>query len=92
MATTGNLCGLNMAPSSVRDVIIKDDDLVAATHGRGFWILDNITPLRQLDQKVTSARLLFKPQTAIRVRWDMNTGTRVPPDFPAGQESRPTAQ
>jgi photosystem II stability/assembly factor-like uncharacterized protein len=76
---------LNMAPSSVRDVIIKDDDLVAATHGRGFWILDNITPLRQLDQKVTSAAaFLFKPQTAIRVRWDMNTDTPLPPDFPAG--------
>jgi photosystem II stability/assembly factor-like uncharacterized protein len=77
---------LNMAASSVRDVIIKGDDLVAATHGRGFWILDNITPLRQFDQKVTSAdAFLFKPQTAIRVRWDMNTDTPLPPDFPAGE-------
>ncbi|HEY2170095.1 MAG TPA: glycoside hydrolase [Candidatus Angelobacter sp.] len=77
---------LNMAASSVRDVIIKDDDLVAATHGRGFWILDNITPLRQLDQKVTSAdAFLFKPQTAVRVRWNMNTDTPLPPDFPAGE-------
>jgi photosystem II stability/assembly factor-like uncharacterized protein len=77
---------LNMAASSVRDVIIKDDDLVAATHGRGFWILDNITPLRQLDQKVTSGdAFLFKPQTAIRVRWNMNTDTPLPPDFPAGE-------
>ena len=40
---------LNMAVSSVRDLIVKDDDLVAATHGRGFWILDDITPLRQID-------------------------------------------
>jgi len=77
---------LNMAASSVRDVIIKDDDLVAATHGRGFWILDNITPLRQFDQKVTAAdAFLFKPQTAIRVRWNMNTDTPLPPDFPAGE-------
>jgi hypothetical protein len=77
---------LNMAPSSVRDVIIKNDDLVAATHGRGFWILDDITPLRQLGQKVTSsAAFLFKPQTAIRVRWDMNPDTPLPPDFPAGE-------
>ncbi len=77
---------INMAASSVRDVIIKNDDLVAATHGRGFWILDNITPLRQLDQKVTSAdAFLFKPQTAIRVRWDMNPDTPLPPDFPAGE-------
>ena len=77
---------LNMAASSVRDVIIKDDDLVAATHGRGFWILDDITPLRQLEQKVTSQEaFLFKPQTAIRVRWDMNPDTPLPPDFPAGE-------
>ena len=40
---------LNMPVSSVRDIIVKDDDLVAATHGRGFWILDDITPLRQID-------------------------------------------
>src|SRR5216110_3049456 len=40
---------LNLPASSVRDLIVKGDDLLAATHGRGFWILDNITPLRQLD-------------------------------------------
>jgi photosystem II stability/assembly factor-like uncharacterized protein len=77
---------LNMPASSVRDIIIKGDDLVAATHGRGFWILDDITPLRQFDAKVTSAgAFLFKPQTATRVRWDMNTDTPLPPDFPAGE-------
>ena len=41
---------LNMAPSSVRDLIVKDDDLVVGTHGRGIWILDDITPLRQLSE------------------------------------------
>jgi photosystem II stability/assembly factor-like uncharacterized protein len=77
---------LNMAPSSVRDLAIKNDDLVAATHGRGFWILDNITPLRQLDQKAIAAEaLLFRPQAAMRVRWNMNTDTPLPPDFPAGE-------
>lgn len=77
---------LNMPASSVRDIIIKNDDLAAATHGRGFWILDDITPLRQLDQKVVSSEaFLFKPQTAIRVRWDMNTDTPLPPDFPAAE-------
>lgn len=76
---------LNMPASSVRDVIIKNDDLVAATHGRGFWILDDITPLRQVEDKIVSAEAhLFKPQTAIRIRWDMNTDTPLPPDFPAG--------
>jgi photosystem II stability/assembly factor-like uncharacterized protein len=77
---------LNMAPSSVRDIIIKGDDLAAGTHGRGFWILDDITPLRQIDAKVTSAEaFLFKPQTAVRVRWNMNSDTPLPPDFPAGE-------
>jgi len=63
---------LNMAASSVRDLIVKDDDLVAATHGRGFWILDDITPLRQID--VTSADkdvILFGPTTAWRVICDL---------------------
>ena len=77
---------LNMPASSVRDLIIKDDDLVAATHGRGFWILDDITPLRQLTPAVANAAsLLFRPQTAVRVRWNMNPDTPVPPDEPAGQ-------
>ncbi len=77
---------LNMPASSMRDLIVKDDDLAVATHGRGFWILDDITPLRQLDAKVAAAEaFLFKPQTAIRVRWDMNTDTPVPPDESNGQ-------
>jgi photosystem II stability/assembly factor-like uncharacterized protein len=78
---------LDMAASSVRDLIIKGDDLCAATHGRGFWILDDITPLRQLDAKITGA-FLFRPQTAIRVRWNMNTDTPLPPDEP-GSENPP---
>jgi hypothetical protein len=77
---------LNMPATSVRDVIIKNDDLAVGTHGRGFWILDDITPLRQVDEKIISGEaFLFKPQTAVRVRWDMNTDTPLPPDFPAGQ-------
>ena len=77
---------LNMAPSSVRDIIVKDDDLVAATHGRGFWILDDITPLRQLDAAAAAAgAVLFKPQTATRVRFNMNTDTPLPPDEPGGE-------
>ena len=77
---------LNMPATSVRDVIVKGDDLAVGTHGRGFWILDDITPLRQLDDKVVAAAaFLFKPQTAVRVRWNMNTDTPLPPDFPAGQ-------
>lgn len=75
---------LNMPASSVRDIIVKDDDLVAATHGRGFWILDDITPLRQVNESALGGDHLFKPGDAVRVRWDMNTDTPLPPDFPAG--------
>ncbi|HMA54717.1 MAG TPA: glycoside hydrolase, partial [Acidobacteriota bacterium] len=79
---------MNMAPSSVRDIIVKDDDLIAATHGRGFWILDDITPLRQLDATTAggaAGAVLFKPQTATRVRFNMNTDTPLPPDEPGGE-------
>jgi hypothetical protein len=73
-----------MPASSVRDVIIKNDDLVAATHGRGFWILDDITPLRQLQSKVLAGdAFLFRPQDSYRVRWNMNSDTPLPPDEPA---------
>jgi len=77
---------LNMPASSIRDLIIKDDDLVAATHGRGFWILDDITPLRQLSGETANApAFLFRPETATRVRWDMNTDTPLPPDEATAQ-------
>jgi hypothetical protein len=65
-----------MAASSVRDLIVKDDDLAAATHGRGFWILDDITPLREVTSATEQAGVvLFKPQDAVRVRWNMNPDT-----------------
>ena len=77
---------LNMGASSIRDLIIKGDDLCVATHGRGFWILDNITPLRQLQASITSApAVLFRPQTALRVRWNTNSDTPLPPDVAAGE-------
>jgi photosystem II stability/assembly factor-like uncharacterized protein len=77
---------LNMPATSIRDLLIKDDDLIAATHGRGFWILDDLTPLRQITPSMRdSATFLFQPETAIRVRWNMNTDTPLPPDTPAGQ-------
>ncbi|HEX8897452.1 MAG TPA: hypothetical protein VF751_02045, partial [Chthoniobacterales bacterium] len=75
---------LNMPATSVRDLIVKDDDLAVATHGRGFWILDNITALRQ-PEIGEQAPILFKPQTALRVRWDLNTDTPLPPGEPAGE-------
>jgi photosystem II stability/assembly factor-like uncharacterized protein len=75
---------LNLPATSVRDLIVKDDDLVVATHGRGFWILDNITPLRQLNND-QHENMLFKPQTALRVRANLNTDTPLPPDELAGE-------
>jgi len=75
---------LNMPATSVRDLIVKDDDIAVATHGRGFWILDNITPLRQFDAS-NQETVLFKPQPAMRVRWNLNTDTPLPPDEPVGE-------
>jgi len=76
---------LNMPATSIRDLVIKDDDLVIGTHGRSFWILDNITPLRQINLNKTKETVLFKPQKAMRVRWNMNTDTPLPPEEPAGE-------
>src|SRR4029079_6429058 len=76
---------LNMPATSIRDLVIKDDDLVAATHGRSFWILDDITPLRQAQAATfAEAAHLFQPQAAWRFQWDKNTDTPLPPDAPAG--------
>ncbi|SFD83407.1 WD40/YVTN/BNR-like repeat-containing protein [Spirosoma endophyticum] len=77
---------LNMPATSIRDLVIKDDDLVIGTHGRSFWILDDISPLRQLTTDLTkNATILYKPQRAYRVRWNMNTDTPLPQEEPAGQ-------
>jgi photosystem II stability/assembly factor-like uncharacterized protein len=77
---------LNMPTTSVRDLVVHGDDLVAATYGRAFWILDDLTPLRQIDTKLTSAAaFLFHPEKALRVRRDLNQDTPLPPEMPAGQ-------
>ena len=77
---------LNMPATSIRDLVVHGDDLVVGTHGRSFWILDDVTPLRQLDAKTaSSAPLLFAPQTAIRMRRSRNTDTPLPPEEPVGQ-------
>ena len=87
---------LNMPATSIRDLVIKDDDLVIGTHGRSFWILDNITPLRQLagqlqadkmrdSESMLGKNIFYKPQTAYRVRWNTYTDTPVPQEEPAGE-------
>ncbi|HXN83048.1 MAG TPA: hypothetical protein VN883_11255 [Myxococcales bacterium] len=76
---------LNLPASSVRDLVVKEGDLVAATHGRGFWILDDIAPLRQAFADVLGSPVhLFAPRRATRVRWNTNTDTPLPPDEPTG--------
>ena len=75
-----------MPPISIRDLVIHENDLVAGTHGRGFWILDDISPLRQISAQSTAADAhLFRPSTALRVRWNNGTDTPLPPEEPAGQ-------
>ena len=77
---------LNLPVASIRDLVVKNDDLVVATHGRSFWILDDITPLRQIDAAVAGADVyLFKPAVAIRVRASENRDTPLPPETAAGE-------
>jgi photosystem II stability/assembly factor-like uncharacterized protein len=80
---------LNMPATSIRDLVTHGDDLVIGTHGRGFWILDDVTPLRQLDAKWAAGALgppfLYAPQSAVRFRRNRNTDTPLPPEEPVGQ-------
>ena len=77
---------LNLPHSSMRDLWIHEDDLIVATHGRGFWVLDDITPLRQMTGTVEKAgAFLFKPGAAYRVMRDTNTDTPIPPDEPSAK-------
>lgn len=77
---------LNMPATSIRDLVIKDDDIVVGTHGRSFWILDNIMPIRHLArQKNTGNVLLYPASATYRVRWNLNTDTPIPQEEAAGQ-------
>ena len=92
---------LDMPAISVRDLEVKDDasclcsDLVAGTHGRGYWILDDVTPLRQAaairEAEQNGTAYLVKPATAVRVRFGMNDPTPWPPELPAGENPPPGA-
>jgi len=77
---------LNLPATSMRDLTVHGDDLVVGTHGRSFWILDDVTPLRQLNASALSIPVyLFNPQIAYRMQRDQNTDTPLPPEVPAGQ-------
>ena len=77
---------LNMPTTSVRDLVVHGADIVVATHGRSFWILDDISPLRQWSERAAQASVhLFRPALAYRMRWNNNTDTPLPPETPAGK-------
>jgi photosystem II stability/assembly factor-like uncharacterized protein len=74
---------LNLPAASVRDLTIHGEDLIVATHGRSFWILDNITPLRQaFDSEKDKAFWLYHPAPAYRIDNDSFAGTPLPPEEP----------
>ena len=76
----------NLPATSIRDLVVHDDDLVVATHGRSFWILDDVAPLRELTRDLAAAPVhLFRPQTALRWRTSLNTDTPLPPEEPMGE-------
>ena len=76
---------LNMPVVAIHDLAVEQNDLVAATYGRSFWILDDVTPLRQAEARMAaSGAHLFAPRTAVRVRRDENQDTPLPPEVPAG--------
>jgi photosystem II stability/assembly factor-like uncharacterized protein len=72
---------LNLPAVSMRDLAIHGDDLIVATHGRGFWVLDDISALRQLTREVTSEDAhLFRPAEAIRMHAGADNGSPMPKD------------
>ena len=78
---------LNLPVTPIYDLTIKENDLVVATHGRAFWILDDISPLRSLNGKIVSKDVfLFQPAVTYRVRDDFNV-----PNTPMGQNPPPGA-
>lgn len=75
---------LNLPTTDMRDLAVHGDDLVVATYGRALWVLDDISPLRQASAEVAkSAAFLLRPGTAVRVRWDNDQETPLPPEVPA---------
>ncbi len=76
----------NMPATSIRDLVIHENDLVVGTHGRSIWVLDNVSPLRELASAAEGdGPYLFAPPLATRVRWNMFLDTPLPPEEPAGE-------
>ncbi len=76
----------NMPATSIRDLVLHDDDIVVGTHGRSFWILDDYSPIRQMAASVDAGNAyLFKPKVTYRFRRNKWTDTPLPPEEPAGK-------
>jgi photosystem II stability/assembly factor-like uncharacterized protein len=78
----------NLPPASMRDLAIHDDDLIVATHGRGFWVIDGINALRQINEDVAKANAyLFQPADAILLTPGSDNGTPMPRDEPLAENA-----
>jgi len=70
---------LNLPVSPIHDLVVKNDDLVVATHGRSFWVLDDLTPVRQVNaQSAQADTILYQPQTALRLHYPEEFDRRQP--------------
>ena len=77
---------LNLPATPITDLQVHDNDLVISTFGRGLWILDDVTPLREINPQIAATDAhLFAPATAMRVRWENYQDTPYPIETPAGQ-------
>ena len=77
---------LNLPVTSVRDLTVHASDLIIATHGRSFWILDNITPLREASEAAKASEFwLYHPAPAFRIDNDSFVGTPLPPEEPTAE-------
>lgn len=77
---------LNFPTTLVRDLLVHQGDLIVATQGRGIWVMDNLSVLRQLNPTVLSKKsYLFSPALAYRLRGNENHDTPPPPETPLGE-------
>lgn len=77
---------LNFPVSDVRDLAVRGNDLVAATYGRALWVLDDLSPVRQASAEIADSKAyLLRPATTVRVRWDNDQETPLPPEVPAAK-------
>ena len=79
----------NLPNCSIRDIDVRHGDLVVATHGRSFWVLDDLSPLRQLDARIAAEDVfLFAPREAVRLHPAPFQGTPEPKDEPMGENPK----